>query len=581
MLRQPIVAMMGHVDHGKTSVLDSIRGSAVAAKEVGGITQAIGASIIPLPTIKAISGPLLDALKIDLKIPGLLFIDTPGHAAFTSLRKRGGNLADIAVVVIDIMQGVQPQTLECLDILRLYKTPFIIALNKVDLINGWQKGAALMQSINNQAQSTQTMMDTKLYEVVGKLFEIGFNADRFDRISDHTKQIALVPVSAKTGEGIPELLMLISGLSQRFLAEKLVIHESDPAKGTVLETRDEKGLGKVLDVIIYDGTLHVGDDVVIGGTDAPVVGKIKAMLLPAALMDMRDKKAKFTTVQLITAATGVRLNAPGAEDALAGMPLRATSAKTLENDKKEVQKEVGEVLLETDDEGVIVKADSLGSLEALLRLLKEHGVAVKKAGVGPISKGDIAAAEASSSVNPFHAVILGFNIPQPEKPPVKVFTNAIIYALIDDYKAWVEGEKINRKKSERDKLPFPAKIALMRGHVFRQNNPAVVGVEVQLGSLKAGVRMMKKDGVALTTIKGIQKEQETVEAAERNQQVAVSLTDVTIGRQLMEADTLYTYIDEKEFRALKDIKDQLKEDEKDVLREIALIMREKNPVWGV
>jgi len=580
MLRQPIVAMMGHVDHGKTSVLDSIRGTAVAAKEAGGITQAIGASIIPLKTINAVAGPLLKQLNLELKVPGLLFIDTPGHAAFTNLRKRGGNLADIAVLVIDVMQGIQPQTKECIDILRHYKTPFVIALNKVDLIDRWRSGNQLLQSFQKQPPEALAKLDTKLYEVVGKIFECGFNADRFDRITEHAKQIAMVPVSAKTGEGMPELLMVIAGLAQRFLTESLKTETKDSAKGTVLEVKEDKGIGTALDAIIYDGSLHVGDEIVVVGPDGPLTASVKALFLPDPCCDMRDKRAKFTSVKKVAAATGVRISAPGAELAIAGMPLRAATPKTRDAVIVEVAAEVAEVLVETDDKGVVVKADTLGSLEALLFLLREAKIQVRKASVGRIGKQDIASAESMKETDPTHAVILGFNVP-PVEAPVKIITSEVIYQLIEDYTAWMKGDSMNRKKAEREKLPFPARIILLKGYVFRQSNPAVCGVEVQAGKLKTGIKMMKKDGVPITALRGMQKEQENVALAQRNDQLSASFSDVIIGRQLFEGDVLYTVIDEPDFRALKDVRDQLSEDEREVLREIAIIMREKNPLWGV
>lgn len=581
MLRQPIVAMMGHVDHGKTSLLDAVRGTAVAAKEAGGITQAIGASIIPMSTIKAVAGPLLTQLKIDLKIPGLLFIDTPGHAAFTNIRKRGGNLADIAVVVIDIMQGIQPQTCECIEILKLYKTPFVIALNKVDLIQSWRKQASLTDSFQKQQQSALTVLDTKLYEIVGKLFEMGINADRFDRVGDVTKQIIMIPCSAKTGEGIPELLMWVSGLAQRFLASNLEISKDTPAKGTVIEVKEEQGLGKVMDAIIYDGTLSVGDDIVVGGLDGPICCKVKALFLPTPLADMRDKRTDFESVQSVTAATGVRLCAPSDEDAVAGMPLRAASPETLEQVKEEVAKEVGEVLPEMEEMGIIAKADSLGSLEALVRLLKEADIPVSRASVGKLGKQDIAAAQSMLAKDKLRAVIIAFNIPRPDDCPVKIFASDVIYRAIEDYQAWMKGEQRNLENASREALPYPAKIKIMAGYIFRQSNPAVCGTEIQAGTLKPNVKMMKKDGTVVTSIRGIQKERENVEKAERNEQVAVSYSDVVVGRQIFENDVLYTYVEESDFRKLKDVKDLLRDDEKDVLREIAVIMRERNPVWGV
>ena len=208
-LRSPICSVLGHVDHGKSSILDAIRESSIISKEAGGITQAIGASIVPLEVLKKKCGKLLDAMNLQVTIPGLLFIDTPGHAAFTSLRKRGGNLADIAVLVIDINEGVKAQTLECIDILKQYKTPFIVALNKIDLISGWKSSKSiLLKNLQEQGENVRQIIETKLYEIVGKFSELGFEAERFDRIEDHTKQIAIVPTSAKTSEGIPELLMV-------------------------------------------------------------------------------------------------------------------------------------------------------------------------------------------------------------------------------------------------------------------------------------------------------------------------------------------------------------------------------------
>ena len=249
--RSPVCSVVGHVDHGKSTILDHIRRSNIVSKEAGAITQAIGASIIPLETIKKICGPLLDALKTDITLPGILFIDTPGHAAFTSLRKRGGNLADIAVVVIDINEGIMPQTKESIEILKGYKTPFIIALNKLDLVPGFQSdpNKSLMENLNMQAEQVKQEVDKRLYEIMGKLHELfGFTAERYDRVDDMTKQIVMVPLSAKVGVGIPELLMMLIGIAQRYLEDNLKSDSKGFAKGTVLEVKEEKGFnrGKVI-----------------------------------------------------------------------------------------------------------------------------------------------------------------------------------------------------------------------------------------------------------------------------------------------------------------------------------------------
>jgi len=584
-IRQPIITFLGHVDSGKTSLQDFIRHSSIAKTEAGLITQHIGSSNVPLNIVKKICGKLLDSLKLKLTIPGLLLIDSPGHAAFTSLRKRGGNLADIAILVIDINEGIMPQTLECIDILKQYKTPFIISLNKIDLLQGWQsKNTFLIQNIQSQSETIQKFLDTKLYELVGKLSELGFNAERFDRIDDYTKQITIVPTSAKTGEGIPELLMVLTGLAQKYMEKSLKVEVKGNAKGTVLEVKEDKGIGKTIDAIIYDGTLKQNDTIVIGTLSEPIVTKVKALLEPLPLKDIRDKKTKFQSVNKVSAAIGVKILAPEIDEVAAGMPLRSCSANEVEAVKKEIKKEVEEVIIETDAKGIVIKADSLGSLEALIKLLKEKNIPVKKASIGNVSKKDISDASINYEKEPLHSAILGFNIEIPpyiKEKNVKIITNNIIYKLIEDFEKWQEQEKKRLEGKEIEFLVRPCKIQILKGYVFRQNNPAVVGVDVLEGKIKVDIPLMKNNGKKITEIKSIQKDQETVNEAEKNQQVAVSLPKVTVGRQINENDILYSAVPEDDFRKLKEFKKYLTEEEIGILKEIAEIMRKKNPMWGI
>jgi translation initiation factor 5B len=586
MIRQPIVTIMGHVDHGKTLLLDRIRGSAVAAKEAGGITQAIGASIIPMDTVRKICGKLLDTLKTKLTIPGLLFIDTPGHAAFVNLRKRGGNLADIAILVVNINDGIMAQTIESIEILKSYKIPFIVAANKIDLIEGWQsKKGMVVENISQQSEETKRKFETKLYEIVGKLSEQGFDSDRFDRVADYTKQVAVVPVSAKTGEGILELLMMIVGMAQRYLEQSLDIDASGSAKGTIMEIKEEKGLGTAIDAIVYDGMLSVGDTIVIGGLSEPIVTKVKGLFQPVALAEMREKKTKFSPVKSVAAATGVRIVVPEAEGVLSGMPLiSAKDKKEIEAAKTEVQKEVEEVLVESDTEGVIIKADSLGSLEALSRLLREQGIPVKRASIGPVLKKDAIDAEAEAAAEPLNAAILGFNIPMPEEAlpeKIVVFTNDVIYRLIEDYRAWREKRKKEIEHAAVSQLASPAKVQLLRGYVFRQSNPAVAGVEVLGGTIKPGASLMNQEGKQIATVKEVQLEQKPIGEGKKGAKVAIAMPEPVVGRQIKEGDILFTVIPEDEFRKFKEFKKLLSDDEKEVLKEIAVIMRKKNSLWGV
>lgn len=585
-VRSPICAVMGHVDHGKSSILDFVRRSNVVSREAGAITQAIGASIVPMDTITKMCKKCIPNFNSkQFNLPGLLFIDTPGHAAFTNLRKRGGNLADIAILVVNINEGLMPQTIEAIKILKEYKTPFVIAANKVDLIQGYRSEPtkSVLANITKDPALTATV-DTKLYELVGKLYEQGFEAERFDRVQDFTKQVAMVPTSALKGDGLPELLMVLCGLAQKFLEKSLQFDLNAPAKGTILEVKEEQGIGTALDVIIYDGNIKVGDSVVVGTMDEPAVGKVRSLFAPMPHADMMDKKSKYKSIKQVFAATGVKLSGAGLDDAVAGMPIRVIGGDLSEEQVVgELRDEIEEVVVENDEHGIVVKADSLGSLEALVRMLREEGISVRKASVGEISRRDIAEAEASLEGDNLNSCILGFNLKPVDEvsESVKIFTSDVIYSLIDDFKDWrVAAQKAIEVEKLAD-LNSPAKVEYLLNHTFRQSNPAIIGVEVLAGKLKSGTAIMNKAGERVGHVRQVQKNNKSVTVAEKGDQVAISIEGATCGRQINEGDIFFSEIIESEFIKFKDAKDYLEGDDKAVLKEIAEIKRADNPVWGV
>jgi translation initiation factor 5B len=570
-IRQPIVTLLGHVDHGKTSILDLVRGSSVALKEAGGITQCISAYSVPIENIKKICGGLLK--NISLTIPGILFIDSPGHEAFTTLRKRGGSIADIAVLVIDINEGLKPQTREAIEILKNAKTPFVVAANKIDKIGGWRSNPELnlLKDIEEQSDRVIEDMEAKLYRIIGGLSEYGFNSERFDRVKDYTREIAIIPTSAKTGEGFPELLMVITGLSQRYLEESLRINVEGQGKGTILEVSEEKGMGKTLDCVLYDGVIKQNDALYIGAQNRIIKTKIRCLFLV--------EQNKLKSVEEAHAACALKISAPDIDDAIPGMPIRVANDNA-EEIEKEIRAEIQEVLIEEEGEGIIVKADTLGSLEALTNLLKKKGIKIKKAGIGDITKKDLA--EACTDENPLCRVVIGFNVKQSEPyEGVKVFTNNVIYKLIEDLEKWIDDETKRLEAKKLEKITRPFKIQILKGYVFRQSNPAVVGVEVLGGVARTNTPLMKADGRKVGDLKSMQEENENISEAEAGKQVAIAMPDVTIGRQVREGDILYSDINEDEFRKLKELKKYLNSSEVSVLKEIVEIKRKDKPTWGI
>ncbi|MDO8555571.1 MAG: translation initiation factor IF-2 [Nanoarchaeota archaeon] len=569
MLRKPIITFLGHVDHGKSSLIEKISAIGITKGEPGLITQGIRSYKVAKDAVEKIAGKLLPPGMI--KVPGFLLIDSPGHAAFNNLRKRGGNLADVAILVVDLNQGMQDQTLECIEILRAYKTPFVIAANKVDLIAGWHNlSEKLLENIGRQRADIQAELDKRLYTMVGKLVEFQVNAERFDRVDDFTKAVAIVPCSALSGEGLPELLMVIAGLSQRFLEKKLDIDLGREGKGTVLEVKEEKGLGTTLDVVLYDGCLKVNDQLVIGTLDEPLVTKVKG------LFDYEGKK--LVRVQEVVAATGVRVLCPEVKSVIGGVPFRVANTN-LEQVKAEVKEEVEQVVLEVDPEGIVVKADTLGSLEALLGLLRKAEIKLKRASIGAITKKDVA--EALANADPLNRVVVGFNVDGVVVPEVKILTANVIYRIIDDLALWRKDELKKMEAKELEKVMRAFKMQVLPGCIFRQSNPAVVGVRVFGGIVKNGVSLMKSDGSKVSYVKSLQKEKETVDEAKKDDELAISIPDVMVGRQLHESDILFADLDEQHFTKLKSLRKYLKEDEIEVLKEIAEIKRKSNPVWGI
>ncbi|MCL5730382.1 MAG: translation initiation factor IF-2 [Candidatus Pacearchaeota archaeon] len=578
-IRQPIVTVCGHVDHGKTSLLDRIRQSSVQKTEAGGITQKISFTLYPMEMLRN-ACPLIEKTGIKLDIPGFLFIDTPGHAAFTNLRKRGGSLADLAILVIDINEGIKPQTAEVIQILKYNKTPFIIALNKIDNISGWRnpksRDVGLKENIESQPINIRQNFDEKYLTLVAALNSYNLDADLFYNISDFTKKIALIPCSARTGEGIQEIILMLCGLSQKYLQDRLKLGKR--ARGVVLEIKKEKEMN-YMEAILYDGKLSKKDEIALADINGKaIITKIRV------LEEIQPLSSKFTSREEVSAATGLRLQLIDKADILPGMPFIEYN-----NDKEEIEKTFKKEISEnikTDGHGIIAKADSLGSLEALLVLLRQSNIPVVKAGIGKISKTDVISAKANLEINEIDAVIAGFNVSIDEdaKPllssAIKVITDDVVYKLIENLSDF-RAEKLREiEKNRLMQLASLCKIKILPQYVFRNTNPAIFGVRVEGGRLVQGINFIDSIGEKVGRIKNIQHEKNSVNEATEGMEVAVSMPGINFERRMKDVDSLYSDISETQFRNFKKNKDLLSQKEISVLQEIASIKRAENTEWG-
>ena len=589
-IRSPIVSVLGHVDHGKTTLLDFIRGGAMAQKEAGGITQHIGGTEIPMDVIETICGDLLKKLDIRETMPGLFFIDTPGHEAFTTLRKRGGALADLAILIVDVTEGFKPQTYEALNILKTFKTPFVVAATKIDKIYGWEphKGRSFLQTYKKQATNVQEKLDTGIYELVGILHEEGFESERFDRVENFAKQISIIPISAKTGEGISELLTMLMGLAQQYLKEQLQLEPDSPAKGTILEVKEEKGLGVTVDAVIYDGILRKNDTIVLTSLDNVITTRIRSLLKPRPLEEMRDSKKRFQKVDEVVAAAGIKIVAPKIENVISGSPLRVARGD-FEGVKEEILSEIESIKIDTDEMGVIVKADTLGSLEALVSMLRDMDVPIRAADIGDVSRRDVVDASIVKKDNPEYGVIIAFNLKvlpsaseELKATGVKLFSADVIYQLTEDYAEWTAAAEERKRKEWIDAIIRPAKIRIIPKLVFRFSKPAIAGIEVLGGTVKKDYILISNTGERVGKVESMQDKGDNKPSTSKGQQVAMAIKDAVFGKDFEEGDVLYVDIPESHYKILESaLKSKLTEDELQILEELVEIKRKEDSLWGM
>ncbi|KAH8597258.1 hypothetical protein B0O99DRAFT_593000 [Bisporella sp. PMI_857] len=572
-LRSPICCILGHVDTGKTKLLDKIRQTNVQEGEAGGITQQIGATYFPVEAIKQKTQAVNKNNTFEFKVPGLLVIDTPGHESFSNLRSRGSSLCNIAILVVDIMHGLEPQTLESMKLLRDRKTPFIVALNKIDRLYGWEKidNNGFQDSLTRQKSSVQKEFADRLEKTKLAFAEQGFNSELFYQNKSMAKFVSLCPTSAHTGEGIPDMLKLIVQLTQERMVGSLMYLSE--VQCTVLEVKAIEGFGMTIDVILSNGILREGDRIVLCGVDGAITTNIRALLTPAPLKELR-LKSQYVHNKEVKAALGVKISAPGLEGAIAGSRLLVVGPDDDESDiEAEVESDLGALFsrVEKSGRGVTVQASTLGSLEALLDFLKVSKIPVANVGIGPVFKRDVMNCGTMLEKNKEYAVMLCFDVKidkeaqiYADEQGIKIFTADIIYHLFDAFTKHME--LLLEKKKEDSKLDavFPCVLDVVA--VFNKTGPIVVGVDVVEGVLKPLTPIVAvktnsitgvKEFVKLGRVSGIERDKKAVPTCKKGQpSVAVKIemggSQPTYGRHLEQTDKLYSMISRKSIDVLKE-----------------------------
>lgn len=572
-LRSPICCILGHVDTGKTKLLDKIRQTNVQEGEAGGITQQIGATYFPIEAIKQKTSFLNKDNSFDYKVPGLLIIDTPGHESFTNLRSRGSSLCNIAILVVDIMHGLEPQTLESLGLLRQRKTPFIVALNKVDRLYGWKSypDMSFEEMLKLQPAATRAEFEDRLQKTILAFAEQGLNSQVSFRNDDMRKTVSLVPTSAITGDGVADMIMLLISLTQKMMHESLMYLSK--LECTVLEVKVIEGLGTTIDVILSNGVLREGDKIAVCGLNGPIVTQIRALLTPQPLRELRIK-SQYVHHKQVKAALGVKICAPDLEKAIAGSHLMVIKPGDDEEEIKEaVMEDLQDMMNSVDKsgQGVCVQASTLGSLEALLSFLKDMKIPVSGINIGPVHKKDIVRASVMLESAKEFAVILAFDVKidkdaqdLAEELDVKIFKADIIYHLFDQFTAYMTALTEQKRKDMAPQAVFPCVLKIVPGCVFNKRDPIIMGVDVVEGILRIGtpICVVQQPGnvvCSLGRVSSIELNHRQMDQVKRGgPSVAIKIEHASyeparlFGRHFTEADALYSKISRQSIDVLKE-----------------------------
>ncbi|XP_048453913.1 eukaryotic translation initiation factor 5B [Rhincodon typus] len=588
-LRAPVICVLGHVDTGKTKILDKLRHTHVQDSEAGGITQQIGATNVPLETIKEQTKMVKNFERDEIKIPGMLIIDTPGHESFSNLRNRGSSLCDIAILVVDIMHGLEPQTIESINLLKAKKCPFIVALNKIDRLYDWKKSpdTDVVATLKKQKKNTKDEFDERAKSTIVEFAQQGLNAALFFENKDPRTFVSLVPTSAHTGDGMGNLIAMLVELTQTMLAKRLAY--SMELRAQVMEVKALPGMGTTIDVILINGNMKEGDTIIVPGVEGPIVTQIRGLLLPPPLKELRVKN-QYEKQKEVWAAQGVKILAKDLEKSLAGLPLLiAHKDDEIAVLKDELDHELKQTLnsIKLEEKGVYVQASTLGSLEALLEYLRASSVPYAGINIGPVHKKDVMKASAMLEHDPQFSVILAFDVKVERDSQeladtlgVRIFSAEIIYHLFDAFTKYRQDYKRQKQEEFKHVAVFPSKLRIIPQFIFNSRDPIVIGVSVEAGLLKQGtpVCVPSKNFIDIGIVTSIEVNHKQVDVARKGQEVCIKIEPIPgespkmYGRHFEATDFIVSKISRQSIDALKDwFRDEMQKSDWQLVMELKKI----------
>uniref|UniRef100_A0A8D3BMM5 Eukaryotic translation initiation factor 5B n=1 Tax=Scophthalmus maximus TaxID=52904 RepID=A0A8D3BMM5_SCOMX len=593
-LRSPVVCVLGHVDTGKTKILDKLRHTHVQDGEAGGITQQIGATNVPKETIEEQTRMVKNFNKEGIKIPGMLIIDTPGHESFSNLRNRGSSLCDIAILVVDIMHGLEPQTLRVHqpaegEEVSVYRRPqqgrftakrvpplpvvyFLVfdccCCLQIDRLYDWKRSPEtdVHTTLKKQKKNTKDEFDGRAKAVIVEFAQQGLNAALFYENKDPRTFVSMVPTSAHSGDGMGNLIALLIELTQTMLARRLA--HCDELRAQVMEVKALPGMGTTIDVILINGCLREGETIIVPGVEGPIVTQIRGLLLPPPLKELRVKN-QYEKHKEVSTAQGVKILGKDLEKTLAGLPLLvAHHDDEIPVLRDELERELKQTLssIKLEEKGVYVQASTLGSLEALLEFLRTSKVPYSGINIGPVHKRDVMKASAMLEHDQQYAVILAFDVKVERESQemadslgVRVFWAEIIYHLFDAFTKYREDYKKAKQDEFKHIAVFPVKLKVLPQFIFNSRDPIVMGVTVEAGVLRQGTPLCvpAKGFVDIGVVTSIEMNHKSVESAKKGQEICIKIEPIPgespkmFGRHFEATDPIVSKITRASIDALK------------------------------